>query len=86
MNANNLIRLGTILQKKWNMLDDFKIYEVQPDNPTSAHVTIPLDRWGYPTMSFDEVELVQLSLPFQNKYESIWAGYSRQANVLVIQR
>ena len=87
MNKKNLISLGAIAQKQFDMKDNFQIMEVASDHFGKVRVAIPSSisnissPFAVPT-AFDEVELAYFGT--SNNSEFVWCGYSSKANTLVI--
>ena len=87
MNKINLINLGAIAQKQFNMKDNFQIIEVASDHFGKVRVAIPSSisnissPFATPT-EFDEIELTKFGTSYN--YEFSLCGYSARANVLVI--
>ncbi len=88
MNKINLINLGAIAQKQFNMKDNFQLMEVASDHFGKVRVAVPpsisniLNHSISVPLEFDDVELTQFGT--SNNYEFVWCGYSARANVLVI--
>lgn len=89
MNKNNLIKLGALAQKEFEMKDNFSIMEVASDAHRIIRVVIPTDVPFSDTYSpygigleFDEIVLTKFGSP--NNFEFIRCGYSDAANTLVI--
>ena len=91
MNKQNLIRLGSICQKKFDMSDDYKYIELPSDNTKKTFmVPIPtkyewnsVSRLDFTNILIDEIRLEQIF--FNNNYERAWVGYGKASNTLVIQ-
>lgn len=87
MNKTNLIHLGAIAQKQFNMKGDFQIMEVASDHFGRVRVAIPSPArdisgpYATPT-EFDEVELILFGTSYNKEF--VWCGYSARANTLVI--
>ena len=86
MNTRNLIKLGALAQKKFEMKDNFRIMEVPSDSSNIIQVAVPYDRTSQPreeALEFiDRVVLEKFAS--DDNFEFIRAGYSVKANVLVI--
>jgi hypothetical protein len=79
MNKNNLIRLGAECQKRFEMLENFEIYEADPkpagiNDYLTDNIAIDggvLEHVTFEKLVFEDLEYVRV-------------GYARMANVLVI--
>jgi len=75
MNKHNLIRLDAFLQAEFQMLPHFRIMEMSTDNQNKVVLN------GYPR----ENEMLELQkIGMTDNFETIWAAYSKQQNILVI--
>ena len=89
MNSDNLIKLGAMAQKKFNMKDNFKIMEVPSDTQRSYRVAIMNEFDGYSygvqdryNIDYDNVLLEKFGS--SDNFEFIRVGYSPRANILLI--
>lgn len=89
MNKSNLILLGAFAQKKFGMLDNFKVVEIPSDSPPRYRAIIKqpkMNNHHSPYAEPLETEIIELEkLGYTETKEFIWCGYSQRANVLVIQ-
>lgn len=91
MNKLNLIRLGTICQKHFDMDDDFKIIELASDDDNSTYkIPIPAEyrfhnkiQVDFTNILIDEIRLEKLAFNFN--YEHVRVGYGKLSNTLLIQ-
>ncbi|MBW2647730.1 MAG: hypothetical protein JRE23_16460 [Deltaproteobacteria bacterium] len=88
MNKHNLIKLGALAQKTFDMDENFKIMEVASDDTNSINVVfsgsfsnMSVDRISVPTER-ETIELTKFGI--QDNFEFIRAGYFRKENVLII--
>ena len=89
MNSDNLIKLGAMAQKKFNMKDNFKIMAVPSDTHRSYRIAVMNDFDGYNcgvpdryNIDYDDVLLEKFGS--SDNFEFIRVGYSPRANILLI--
>ena len=87
MRKINLIYLGALAQRQFNMEDGFEIVEYPPDAGETVRVAIPgsigtVSRGPAVPWEFDTITFEKIGNPYQGEY--MWAGYSARANVLAI--
>lgn len=91
MNKQNLIRLGSVCQKKFDMRDDYKYMELPDDNTLMiCRIPIPVkNEWNYEyrlnstNFLVDEIQLERIII--NDNSEIILAGYGKASNTLVVQ-
>jgi len=87
MRKVNLIYVGVLAQKRFNMKEGFEIIELPSDAPPTVRVavTMSLGTVAYgPAVPFeyDDIQLEKVGNPAQGEF--MWMGYSARANVLAI--
>ena len=87
MNKQNLIRLGSICQKKFDMSDDYRYIELLSDNIQKTYrIPIPnKQEWCGVTITSFFVEEIQLEQIVLNNNETVLVGYGKLSNTLLIQ-
>lgn len=87
MNKQNLIRLGSICQKKFDMSDDYRYIELLSDNIQKTYrIPIPnKEEWNNITITSFFVEEIQLEQIVLNNNETVLVGYGKLSNTLLIQ-
>ena len=91
MNKKNLIVLGALCQKMFNLPNFFNVIELPSDFSQNIYRLANPEptQWGigeeaYPSSSpkIEDIELVKLGI--SNNYETMRVGYSERNNTLVI--
>lgn len=78
MNKHNLIKLGALAQKTFHMKNNFEIVEVPPGWHCSMIATM-----NNPVFHLD-IDKIALTKFGSKDFKSIWAGYSKKANKLIV--
>ena len=90
MNSSNLIKLGALAQKKFDMLDNFSIMAIPSDTPHCYRIAIRNDiDYGYgcvdtATFAVDYEDVLLEKCGSIDNLEFIRCGYSKRANILLI--
>jgi len=89
MNKANLIRLGSLCQKKFEMKDDFDVVEFPSDSSNRVRVAIrmslstaPSPYYPFPS-EYDEIDFSE-KIGSYSKAEQVWVGYGKKSNTLII--
>jgi hypothetical protein len=80
ISAKDLIEAGACAQRCFNMKENFRIMECEPDNWKIIRVVVPPALPGDRTQEIDVIHLSR----FANESAQVWMGYSWKANILAV--
>jgi hypothetical protein len=89
MNKINLIKLGAILQKKFDLKSGFDVVEFPSDSSKTVKIAIPMSFTTAPFphseyfSGYDEIEFSE-KIGTMSIAEQVWVGYGKKSNTVII--